>query len=496
MLTVEEIERIVGTVHGGAANVQDIYPLSPLQEGILFHHLLTDQSDPYLMHAMQRFDSRARLDGFLAALQAVIDRHDILRTAVVWEGLREAVQVVWRRAPLVVEEVAEDPAGGDVVAQLSARFDPRHYRIDVRQAPLLRVGVKRDPTSGRWVMAFLFHHLVCDHVALETIFEEIKAHLRGEAAQLPAPTPFRNFVAQTRFGISREEHEAFFGGMLSDVTEPTVPYGLTDIQGDGSGIAQGRRILDQSLSRRLRAHARSLGVSTASLCHLGWAQVLGALSGRDDVVFGTVLFGRMHGNKESDRALGLFINTLPVRINVGAAGVRDGVRQTHRTLAELMRHEHASLALAQRCSAVAAPTPLFSALFNYRHGRRADVVREAPRAWEGIEVLATDERTNYPLAMSVDDFGSDLGLTVQVVASHDPERICAYMQTALEQLADALDRAPGAALRTLSVLPEHERRQVLVEWNATDAPYPAGPLHARAVRSTGCEECGYCRGRG
>ena len=210
--------------------------MAPLQEGILFHHLMGGEGDPYLLAIQFSFDSRAGWKAYVGALQAVIDRHDILRTAVMWEGLSEPVQVVWRKAVLPVEEVELDPAAGDVGEQLYARFDPRHYRIDVRQAPLLRVYVAHDSTQERWLMMLLLHHLAGDHSTLEVMQEEIQAHLLGQAEQLPAPLPFRNLVAQARLGVSREEHEAFFRQMLGDVEEPTAPFGLLDVQGDGTGI--------------------------------------------------------------------------------------------------------------------------------------------------------------------------------------------------------------------------------------------------------------------
>ena len=136
-LSQAAIDAVVAAVPGGSLNVQDIYPLAPLQEGILFHHLLAAEGDAYLLQSLLAFDSRERLDGFVAALNAVIARHDILRTAIVWEGLPQPVQVVWRKAPVPVEEVILDAAGGDAAAQLKERFDPRRMRLDLRQAPLI-----------------------------------------------------------------------------------------------------------------------------------------------------------------------------------------------------------------------------------------------------------------------------------------------------------------------------------------------------------------------
>ncbi len=470
-LTEPEIERIVARVPGGAGNVQDIYPLSPLQEGILFHHLMSEQGDTYLLPGMLSFDTRERLDRFVSALQRVIERHDILRTAVMWERLAEPVQVVWRQAPVTVEEVKLEE--GDAAAQLRERFDPRHYRLDVRRAPLMRVVIGHDRAHGRWLLLHLMHHLAIDHTTLEVVFGEVQAYLLGQEDRLRVPVPFRNFVFQARRGVSAQEHEEFFRGMLGDIGEPTAPFGWLDVQGDGGGIAEERVLLEEGLSRRIRERARAAGVSAASVCHLAWGQVLSRLTGREEVVFGTVLFGRLQGGEGVEEGVGLFINTLPLRVSVGEQGARDALRATHERLGQLLRHEHASLALAQRCSAVAAPLPLFTTLLNYRYGQRVRDDSERQRAWEGMSVLGGEERTNYPLTLSVDDLGERFALTAQVRAEQSARRVCELMREALSGLVEALERAPARPIHAVDVLPQEERELLLREWNRTEAEYPS-----------------------
>ncbi|MEX5601266.1 syringopeptin non-ribosomal peptide synthetase SypA [Pseudomonas syringae] len=464
------IERIVAGVSGGAANVQDIYPLAPLQEGILYHHIAAEQGDPYLLQATFALHDPTHVRRFAEGLQAMIDRHDILRTALVWEGLEQPLQVALRRVELSMEQITLAQDGGDIVAQLQRRFDPREYRLDLNQAPLIHLAFAEDSENQRWVAILLFHHIALDHTALDVMSVEMLAHLQGTAAQLPAAMPYRNYVGQARLGVSRKQHEAFFREMLGDVDEPTLPFGLLEVQGDGQGIKEVRHALPANLCQRLRTQARQLGVSAASLHHLAWARVLGSASGREDVVFGTVLLGRMQSGLGADRALGMFINTLPLRVDVGNCAVRQAVRQTHARLTALLGHEHAPLVLAQRCSAVAAASPLFSALLNYRHSP----AREASggERWADTQVLGVRERTNYPLTLSVDDQGEGFLLSVQVAAGFDGQRICGYMQTALSHLVEALESAPDSAVRDLSVVPETERRQLLVAFNDTARDYP------------------------
>ncbi|MCH0561519.1 condensation domain-containing protein, partial [Streptomyces sp. MUM 16J] len=484
-LTAEEIERVVATVEGGAANVADIYPLAPLQEGLLFHHLMAGAGrDTYAAPTVLEFDSRKRLDAFADAFQHVVNRHDIYRTSVVWEGLREPVQVVWRRVELPVKQVTLDPDGAGLVQQLLQIGDTS---MDLRRAPLADLHVAPVPGSGRWVALVRMHHMVKDHTTLEAVFEELQAFLAGWGAELEEPLPFRDFVAQSRSGERREEHERYFAELLGDVVEPTSAFGVADVHGDGSDLSKAHLDLESSLDDRVRATARRLGTSPATLLHVAYARALAAVSGREDVVFGTVLFGRMNSGAGSDRVLGLFMNTLPVRVRVADVGVLEAVGAMRRQLAELLEHEHAPLAVAQGASGVTGDTPLFTTLLNYRHNTAGATTRTAERGqqegWEGIRRLYMRPLNNYPLTVAVDDNGDSMGLVVDSADPGDPRAVGQLVRTALDNLVTALDSAlDGGAEQLLSsvdVLPEAELHRVLSEWNDTVVEVASGAVAAR-----------------
>ncbi|HEX5116499.1 MAG TPA: amino acid adenylation domain-containing protein, partial [Pseudonocardiaceae bacterium] len=358
-LTQEQVDRVVAGVEGGPANVADIYPLAPLQEGMFFHHMLAEDDGPdvYLESFVLRCESRARLDALTAALGEMIARHDILRTSIAWQGLPEPVQVVWRHAGLAVTEVTLPDGGGDPVAGMLAVAGPR---MDLRRAPLLRMHTAAEPGAPGWLALVQRHHIMLDHTALEVVMTEVAALLAGEGGLLPEPLPFRDFVARARLGVSREEHERYFADLLGDVSEPTAPFGLLDVHKDGTEAQSAALPVEAAAAGRVRERARALGVSPAAIFHLAWARVLAAISGRDDVVFGTVLLGRMDAGPGADRVPGLFMNTLPVRVRVDATGVAEAVTAMQGQLAGLLAHEHAPLVLAQQASGVPAQVPLFT----------------------------------------------------------------------------------------------------------------------------------------
>ncbi|MFF4385158.1 condensation domain-containing protein, partial [Kitasatospora sp. NPDC001547] len=441
-LTAEEVERVVATVEGGAANVADVYPLAPLQEGLLFHHLLArDEDDAYVMPIVLEFSSREWLDTFLDALRQVIARHDILRTGIVWEGLREPVQVVWRRADLPVTEVALNPEDSDTVGQLLAGVG---MSMDLAQAPLITAHVAPLPGTDGWVALLRLHHIVQDHTALEVLLAELAAFVDGRGGELAEPLPFRDFVAQTRTGADTAGHERYFDGLLADVTEGTAPYGAVNVRGDGAGVVRAKVAFESELDVRLREVSRKLGASAATVVHVAWSRALAVMAGRDDVVFGTVLFGRMNAGAASDRVPGPFMNTLPVRVRTGELGVLDAVWAMRDQLAELLEHEHAPLALAQSASGIEGGSPLFSALFNYRHNTEEEApapIRPVDRPAGGYRTLFARELTNYPLTVSVDDDGDAIGLAVDAVSPIDPLAVGVLVRTAVEGLVAALEVA-------------------------------------------------------
>ncbi|MET0497202.1 MAG: amino acid adenylation domain-containing protein [Steroidobacteraceae bacterium] len=483
-LDAQEIQRIETAVPGGAANIQDIYPLAPLQEGILFHHIFQPGGDTYITPHLLSFDTESRLRNFVDTFKQVLARHDIFRTAVLWEGLRAPVQVVYREATLPLAWLEDER--GSVEDRLWHSALPGHCRIDVRQAPMIRAVAAHDPGQDRWLLLLVSHHLVNDHATLDFIVDEIALLQQGRQDELASPSPFRNFVAQARSGVSQADHDAFFKDQLGTVQEATVPFGLLDVLGDGRAVEEATLSLSAQLSAQLRALAKSRKVSAATIIHLAWAIVMGRTAGKDDVVFGTVLFGRMQSGEGAERGLGLFINTLPIRISLGAASVGQCLRDTHATLSELLHHEHASLALAQRCSGVPAGTPLFSALLNYRYS----VKPEAPqgtRVWEGIELLRAEERTNYPITMSVDDRGEGFDLVAQAIPPVSALRLCEYLQTAIGELVSALEDRPAQPISELAIVGESERIRVQ-QWEAGTPRHeyvvPVHRLIERQVRQT------------
>lgn len=468
-LDAKQIEHIVKTVPQGAANVQDIYPLAPLQEGILFHHFLDKGrgGDTYVVLILLSLDSRGQLDQLIAALQTVIDRHDVLRTAVLWDRLPVPVQVVYRHAALPVTTLKRDPKR-DALEQLKERMRPELQRLDLNRAPLMRLQVVEDGYSERWYALLQLHHLIQDYASVEILMSEVLACTAGRGPELPEPIQYRNHVAHTLNQARTRDFETFFRDKLTGITEVSAPFELLSVHGDGSRMEEAQELLELELAKRVRACAKSLSIGPAALFHAAWGLVVAATTARDDIVLGTVLLGRLEGAAQVERTLGLYVNTLPLRIRLAGVSAADLLKRTHQELLELMEHEQASLSVAQRCSGVGGSAPLFSTLLNYFHGAQGVEAVQA-RTHSGIEILGSQGWTNYPICLRIGDTVEGFSLAAQTDRRVDPRRIISFMRRALLSLVNALEHAPATRALSLSVLPKQERWQVTEGFNADRA---------------------------
>ncbi|MGY4143555.1 amino acid adenylation domain-containing protein, partial [Pseudomonas sp. PvP125] len=471
-LTQADIDLLVQRVPGGVANIQDIYALSPMQDGILFHHLLAQQGDPYLMAYEIAFTDRSLLDRYLEGVEQVIARHDILRTSFFWRDLSTPVQVVWRQAPLRIVYPQLDERHGPVLDQLRKRYDPHLHSIDIGEAGLLRASVAADPQANRWLLHLRLHHLVGDHLTLHMLNDEVVSLLADKDSTLPPVRRFRDFVAQTFLEPNPGRYERFFREHLSQVREPSLPFGVAHV--DPAHTQEHRQLVPSALLQQLDAHARRLGVNLGSLCHLAWGLVVARTSACRHVVFGTVLLGRASSLEFAEQAMGLLINTLPLYLGLKDLSVDNAVLNTHAGLTALLRHEHAPLALAQRCSRICAPAPLFSALLNYRRSTQSSALSDSlpmGMQWLGGQVGAT-----YPFCLTVEDQSDAMELIAHVAAPIPAKRICEYMLQAMHGLASAMEQGRPVMIDSLDILRSEERRQVLQGWNDTAHPAPAGDL--------------------
>ncbi len=458
-----ELKKIISLSPGGEESIQDIYPLSPLQEGLLFHHRLSDaKADPYVLASLFKCDSEAQFKNFVSSLQKVVDRHDILRSSFLWEGLEKPVQLVNKNASIPVELIEFDKfdAGLEYLQDLAKQGE--HY-IDLSGDTAMAITAVKSQKEPGVAFILRIHHIVNDHVSGDILIKEVKEIMSGREDMLPAPFPYRNFIAYLNQHNNHSQFKEYFKDKLFDVEDATIPFAVVDMHTDRNQIVEWVSDFSCELSEEISATARSLGVNSASLFHLAWALVVSACSGKQDIVFGSVFSGRLQHVSNSDSAVGLFMNTLPVRLQV-EQGIMALLNTIHCNLKELLEFEQTPLSEIRQCCSIPNETPLFTAVINYRHIQQT-VNEGADNAFAGIRALGGQEKTNYPLILSVNDYGDRFSTKLQSSNAIDPQRVSHYIETALKNILLSLRQQDACLASKISILPADEKKQLMQGWN-------------------------------
>ena len=473
----KEIAIIELAVPGGAPNIQDVYPLGPLQENILLDHILARSGDTAVRSDLFTLTSRERLDAFLDAWRVLMQRHDALRSAVLWEGLPRPVQIVWRTAELPIDEV--DFGHSDPVASLRAFMTPENSRMDLRRAPLIRVRVAADHASDKWHALVDIHRLALDPLSHTLLADELLACLSGKEERvlerLPPAVPFRDFIARTFIQAGDESGIAFFQERLARLEHPTLPYGLTRAPADAISLDEAREDIPPELAHRITSLAKARSVSAAALFHLAWALVVARTSARNDVVFGTTFGGRTQQWTAIDGAVGQYSNILPLRLDLKSDSIETLLKKTQAELAATLAFEQTPLAQARHAAGITGLSPLFSAVIDYRHYDHRLI--DERFAEFGVTTTASQESTSWPFKLTVIEHRKQFSFIIQIDSRMAASRQKRYLLTALERLVEALENTPQRLISTIGLVTEAEQAALVQGFNNTIGDCPGSLIH-------------------
>ncbi|WP_415835688.1 amino acid adenylation domain-containing protein, partial [Corallococcus soli] len=465
------------------SDVEDVYPLSPTQQGMLFHALLSPDSSTYFLQLSWTITSALDVPAFLRAWVACLQRHTILRSSFHWEGLPTPLQVVHSRVELPIEQLDwSDLSASEQQSRLEQLLlQDKQRGFELRRAPLMRLTVVRFAEDS---VRFLWshHHLLVDGWSLGVLMKEVfslyDAFHAGSVPQLVGRPPFHDYIAWLQRRDASTD-ASFWRTYLDGFSAPTSLPGDTHAA-PPRGQQPEHLTLELDLSpeatEALQAFARQHQLTLHTLALASWGLVLSHYSGEQDVVFGNTVAGRPPELPDSDTLVGIFINTLPTRVRVpsDASPLRPWLQSLQAQQLELRQYEHSSLVQVQACSAIPSGTPLFDSLLVFEnYPLDASLLGSASSLQ--VSDIEGYERTNYPLTLSVLP-----GHSLRLQAAYDAPRIeTAPTQRLLEHWRNALlSLTSASSLGEVSLISEAERQQVLVEWNDTHAELTDPSVHA------------------
>ncbi|MFE2728096.1 amino acid adenylation domain-containing protein [Kitasatospora sp. NPDC059327] len=457
------------------SRIEDVLPLSPLQEGLLFHALL-DEDGIDVYTAQLAFDFEGKLDpaALRAAGERLLHRHPNLRAAFQHDGLKRPIQVVVRdvRLPWTEADLTElGEAERQDEAERLATAD-RTRKFDLRRPPLLRLLLlKLGEEHHRLVLTN--HHILWDGWSMPILITELlELYARqGDDAGLPQVTPYRNhlsWLATQDLDAAR----AAWSAELADLEGPTLV--APDVADRAGVLPQQRTIeLSEEFTTQLGALARQCSATVSTVIQAAWGILLARTTGRDDVVFGATVSGRPPELPGVERMVGLFINTLPVRVRLRTdETVQEFLTRLQCGQAELTDHHHLGLTEIQQ---LAGTSTLFDTTTVFESYPLDPSAWHSPTEDLRLAGVQAVDATHYPLTLAAIP-GPRLVLRLAYRTDAFTTEQAEQHLSRLRRLLQAMAEQPERPSHTVGFLTPQERHQLLVEWNGTPAGSAEGTI--------------------
>jgi len=460
-------------------NIESIYPLSPTQQGMLFHSLLAPKSGVYFNQWLCVLTGSFQKAVWQRAWQDVVERHEPLRTLFVWEGQEKPLQVVRRRVALPSQELDWRALSADeqtVKLEEFLRTD-RQRGFDLGRAPLMRLTLIR-VNESHYELVWSYHHLIMDgwsaYLVLTEMVAVYEAISQGREYASEPRSSYRAYIHWLQ-GQDLSKAEEFWRAALKGFTAPTPLWGNRLDEGrakqDYEIAAQISRP-SSSLSAALRSFGGRHDLTLSSLVHGAWALLLNRYSGEEDVIFGSTVSGRPPELRGVESTVGLFINTLPVRARFSPQDlVLAWLKDFQNQLMELRRYEYSPLVEVQGWSDVRYGQPLFESLVDFVNYPVDASVSEQRSTTLKISNIRSVERTNYPLVLVVQQ-RKELAIKIYYETRRFDAAAVTRMLGHFSTLLESIVSNPEQRLSDLPLLTSAERQQIVVEWNRTEVDYP------------------------
>ena len=460
-------------------NVEDFYPLSPMQQGIFFHSIAAPDKSVYFEQFSWTIQGNFNIAAFQQAWQYILDRYSVLRTCFVWEGLKEPVQIVHRQVtlPWVLRDLRHLlPVEQQQQLEAFLKSD-RHQGFELTRPPLMRLTLHH-LAENSYHFTWSHHHLLLDGWSNATIYKEVfdcyKAFNNAQDIYLEPVRSYRDYIVWLQ-QQNLSQAQAFWQQVLKGFTEPTqvlIGKGSGQLLTSKNGNYQQNIKLSAEKTAALQQMVQQHQVTINTVVQGAWALLLSRYSGQEDVVFGAVTSGRPPALTKADSMVGLFINTLPVRVQISAKEfLLPWLKQIQTQQIETRQYEYSRLVEVQGWSEVPRGLSLFESIVVFENYPVDASLRKLDIDLE-INSFSGFEKTNYPLTLSVNP-GEELLLKMTY---DDRERfdvnIINRMLGHLKTLLEVMVANPHQRLYELPLLSEPEQHQLLVEWNNTQVDYP------------------------
>ncbi|MDT5028200.1 MAG: hypothetical protein QOE61_4626, partial [Micromonosporaceae bacterium] len=473
------VDRIAGV------GVEDIYPLTPMQAGMVFHGLSQGRQGAYFQQISFVLDGVPDSTAFARSWQQTVDRTPVLRSSVEWEDVGEPLQLLHSSAQVPFTYLDwTGLAAAQREARLRSYLDEDRVGFDLTVAPLMRIALARLSDTEVHVV-WTFHHVLLDGWSVFHVLSDVFARHTRDSEVQDRP-PFRNYVAwlQEQDDVGAEKH---WRSVLDDMVAPTpLPFDRSPTdQHDTTSSERHAVELTAAESAELYQFARRHRVTPSTVVQGAWALLLSRYSRSDDVCFGSTVSGRPTDLAGVDAMTGIFINTLPVRVMVNqSAPVAQWLQDLQAAQAESRRFEHVPLTQLQAWSGILGGANLFESIVVFENYPIDD--RAAAAHGMTLRELTAVEATNFPLSVTVypgERLGILLGYEPEMFDASTVERLGQHLRALLTgAVAD-----PDRLVSRVPMLADGERQRVLVEWNdtaarATPATLPE-LLAAQAIRT-------------